>query len=202
MTSGPRPASVLEPGQRLLAHLRRRRRSSGRSRRRWRSPPQAGVARPPARPSGGCQYMSQNVGRAGADHLERRRAACPSRRRRARASPRPARSSLQPLHQRQVVAEAAEQGHRRVGVAVDQRRREQHPGGVERPRRRARGATSGPSASMTSVDRAQRRPSRRRGSAPVTVSGAHAISGTTRPRSASSARRIASAPERPVLLDA
>ena len=38
---------------------------------------------------------------------------------------------LEPAHQRQVVAVAAEQRHRGVGVAVDQRRREDRAGGVE-----------------------------------------------------------------------
>ena len=37
----------------------------------------------------------------------------------------------QPLHQRQVVGVAAKQGHRRVGVGVDEARHQRHPGAVD-----------------------------------------------------------------------
>ena len=120
--------------------------------------------RPPARSRARASTCPRSGRRAGADHLDAGEPRAPVDV--VVLHPLLDRPDVlgQPLHQRQVVGEAAKQGHRRVGVAVDEAGDQRHPGAVDdlvaglaaRPRGRRRRSRRRRSAARPRLRRASR----------------------------------------------
>ena len=125
--------------------------------------------------------MSQKRTVPGRDHLQAGEPRAPVDVLGARAALGRPDVALEPLHQRQVVGVAAKQGHRRVGVAVDQARDERQRRRRRSPRRPAAARPPAPSSAITPSRAAQadRSPSSR---TPVTAS-AIAVQASSAPAS-------------------